>query len=117
LPAEAVLLVESDPCRNQAFRIGTSSYGLQFHVEVTEEMIDLWMEDEGAAERARIASEGALVRDLFVRQGALILRNFRRIVESTYRMKKVMEVFVEKVEKPNKELWWNIETHSLIAAG
>lgn len=117
LPPDAVLLVESDPCRNQAFRIGTSAYGLQFHVEVTEEMIDLWLEDEVAAEKDRIATEGALARDLFVTQSALILRNFRRIVESTYRMKKVMEVFVEKVGKPNKELWWNLETHSLMATG
>jgi GMP synthase-like glutamine amidotransferase len=36
LPADAVLLMESDDCRNQAFRIGDASWGFQFHIEVTE---------------------------------------------------------------------------------
>jgi len=37
LPPEAVLLMENDACRNQAFRIGTTSWGFQFHIEVTRE--------------------------------------------------------------------------------
>jgi GMP synthase-like glutamine amidotransferase len=35
LPADAVLLMENDECRNQAFRIGETSWGFQFHIEVT----------------------------------------------------------------------------------
>ena len=35
LPQESVLLMRSDACENQAFRIGTSIYGIQAHPEVT----------------------------------------------------------------------------------
>jgi GMP synthase-like glutamine amidotransferase len=42
LPAGAVLLASSERCRNQAFRLGSTVYGLQFHPEVTPEMIADW---------------------------------------------------------------------------
>jgi GMP synthase (glutamine-hydrolysing) len=35
LPRDAVLLMRNDACENQAFRIGTSIYGIQAHPEVT----------------------------------------------------------------------------------
>jgi len=37
LPKDAVLLLRNDICENQAFRIGTSIYGIQAHPEVTRE--------------------------------------------------------------------------------
>ena len=42
LPSGAVLLGSSDHCRNQAFRYGAGVYGLQFHLEVTPEMVEDW---------------------------------------------------------------------------
>jgi GMP synthase-like glutamine amidotransferase len=35
LPGESVLLMRNDACENQAFRTGTSIYGIQAHPEVT----------------------------------------------------------------------------------
>ena len=35
LPAAAELLMQNDKCRNQAFRIGATTYGIQAHPEVT----------------------------------------------------------------------------------
>lgn len=35
LPAQAELLMRNDRCANQAFRIGSSTYGIQAHPEVT----------------------------------------------------------------------------------
>jgi GMP synthase (glutamine-hydrolysing) len=42
LPKGAHWLAYSDRCRQQAFRIGRAIYGLQFHLEVTPEMIEQW---------------------------------------------------------------------------
>jgi GMP synthase-like glutamine amidotransferase len=45
LPAGTVHLARSKACENQAFRCGISAYALQFHIEVTAEMIDDWLSD------------------------------------------------------------------------
>ncbi len=42
LPPAAAWLAYSERCRHQAFRLGASVYGLQFHLEVTPEMIADW---------------------------------------------------------------------------
>lgn len=44
LPKGAVQLFSSPLCPQQAFRYGDRAYGLQFHVEVTEAMIRLWIQ-------------------------------------------------------------------------
>ncbi len=46
LPAGAALLAYSDACANQAVRFSESVYGLQFHLEVTPEMIAGWCRQE-----------------------------------------------------------------------
>jgi len=43
LPAGAVGLAESDICKQQAFRYGKTAYGMQFHLEMTSEMLDTWL--------------------------------------------------------------------------
>jgi len=51
LPPGAELLASSDHCRNQAFRVGTNVYGLQFHLEVTPAMVAGWcLEDENCGD-------------------------------------------------------------------
>jgi GMP synthase (glutamine-hydrolysing) len=45
LPNAAKLIATSVPIPNQAFRYGENAYGLQFHQEVTEGMIELWMKE------------------------------------------------------------------------
>jgi GMP synthase-like glutamine amidotransferase len=42
LPPGAVLLASSHACAHQAYRVGGAVYGLQFHLEVTPEMIADW---------------------------------------------------------------------------
>jgi len=42
LPQGATLLASSPLCRNQAFRLGSATYGIQFHPEVTADMIADW---------------------------------------------------------------------------
>lgn len=45
LPAGAILLASSQHYRTQAFRLGKSIYGLQFHLEVTPRMIERWLDE------------------------------------------------------------------------
>lgn len=42
LPAGSVSLCASDRCRNQAFRVGPSAWGLQFHLEATARTAADW---------------------------------------------------------------------------
>jgi len=42
IPAGGVLLASSAACPHQAFRMGKSAWGLQFHPEVTEQIIRDW---------------------------------------------------------------------------
>jgi GMP synthase-like glutamine amidotransferase len=45
LPSGATLLATSALCRQQAFRFGSSAYGLQFHIEVTAPIIAGWLDE------------------------------------------------------------------------
>jgi GMP synthase-like glutamine amidotransferase len=63
LPPSATLLVTSDGCRNQAFRVGEAAWGLQFHPEARPERVATWDEaalSEQGIDRAALA-EAALV--------------------------------------------------------
>ena len=42
LPHGATLLASSDVCENQIYRLGTATYGVQFHPEIDLEIVQLW---------------------------------------------------------------------------
>ena len=44
MPAGAELLVEGEIFRNQAYRYGPSAYGVQFHPEMQESIMRIWLE-------------------------------------------------------------------------
>lgn len=55
LPDGAVLLASSPLCRHQAFRYGRSAWGLQFHVEMTAELVHDWLDHpDGCPELAAL---------------------------------------------------------------
>jgi GMP synthase (glutamine-hydrolysing) len=54
LPTGAIHLARGPVCENQAFRYGHRAYGLQFHLEMTAEMIDNWF---GEPENCRELTE------------------------------------------------------------
>lgn len=56
IPDHAVRLASSPDCRNQAFRYGENVYGLQFHLEVDEPMVERWLRAPG--NRREIAALG-----------------------------------------------------------
>ena len=50
VPPGAELLATGGDFANQAFRYGPVAYGLQFHPEVTRDMVQRWTSSDGAAE-------------------------------------------------------------------
>ena len=46
LPKKADLIASSVRCKEQFFRIGKFAYGLQFHIESTETMLDKWIKED-----------------------------------------------------------------------
>lgn len=46
LPDGAIWLARSERCEHQAFRVGSHTYGFQFHLEVTPEMIQDWIHQD-----------------------------------------------------------------------
>jgi GMP synthase (glutamine-hydrolysing) len=59
-PAGAVVLARSDACV-QAFRVGDTTWGLQFHVEVTRPILEDWAEHGSAQLAARGAGHELIV--------------------------------------------------------
>ena len=57
LPRGAKLLASCPKVPNQAFRLGSCQYGLQFHVEVDTPIIHKWI-DAGESERAHLGENG-----------------------------------------------------------
>jgi GMP synthase (glutamine-hydrolysing) len=63
LPDGATLLASSSAYPNQAFRVGQTAYGVQFHVEVTDQMAREWAQVPAYAEYAdRVLGAGGIDR-------------------------------------------------------
>jgi len=89
IPYGAVKLAASELCSNQAYRISNNIYGLQFHVEVTEEMIYQWLDaykDEvnslkGTVDPGRIISETKAKSEDYKTQARQFCSNFFRLID------------------------------------
>ena len=65
LPPGATLLASSTRYPHQAFRLGTRAWGLQFHVEATEQMVRGWAEESRAGlEEIGVDVDALLARTL-----------------------------------------------------
>jgi len=87
IPQGAACLASSQSCRNQAFRFGKNTYGLQFHIEVTPEMVEAWIDeykkDNAEFNAADIITKAYRQKEIFERQAEVIYLNFARIIESS----------------------------------
>jgi GMP synthase-like glutamine amidotransferase len=82
IPHSAILLATSPLVPNQAFRYGDNAYGLQFHLEVTESMIQEWMkayEDEN--QKIEILTRTERVIESYKQRGMNFLKNFFRKIQ------------------------------------
>ncbi len=89
IPAGGVRLAGSTMFQNQAFSIEARGYALQFHLEVTYQMVSDWMkryEDELASLKGEVDPEGML-RDsekyiqALNRRASILCSNFVRLLE------------------------------------
>ncbi len=73
IPDGAVHLSSSTACPNQAFRYGENAYGLQFHLEVDEPLIERWLGVPQHLEE--IAAEGDHIHPDEIRRDTARLTN------------------------------------------
>ncbi len=87
IPKAGKLIATSTSVPHQAFRYGDNAYGLQFHLEVTEEMIHEWIEtyEEGSYtsesaifSKTEMLTETAIKIENYTKRGMSFLRNFFR---------------------------------------
>jgi GMP synthase (glutamine-hydrolysing) len=113
IPEGGALLVEGESCPNQAFKVGSNAYGLQFHIEVTLEMVKRWMEGErGCIDAKRAVQQAKKEGSRFQRQAGQMLTNFKGIIESSMRIRRVIRMFVEdeKARGAKRPIaWWQRE--------
>ncbi len=69
VPRGARLLATSSPVTHQAFRYAENVYALQFHLEVTEEMIREWIEDYREGSRSELLIETETKIETYTRRG------------------------------------------------
>jgi GMP synthase (glutamine-hydrolysing) len=120
VPQGGVLLATGKTCRNQAFRMGNYAYGLQFHLEAAPETVEGWMKGEaGKIDVKKILSDAKRLKESVERQATQLVHNFKHLVESSMRIKKVIKMFVEDEKKAKKKravLWWSLKEHALVTA-
>lgn len=88
IPDDAIRLAGSALCSNQAFRLAGNVYGLQFHIEVTDEMVHQWLDaykDEivslkGFVDSRKIASDTKLKFENYRKQARLFASNFLKLI-------------------------------------
>lgn len=80
IPEGAVCLASSANCAHQAFRYGDSQYGLQFHPEVTKDIVTSWIESSGLVDDASWMLEAFMRKEEeYTAVSRNLLENFLRI--------------------------------------
>jgi GMP synthase-like glutamine amidotransferase len=88
LPEGSTLLLEGEHVPNQAFRYGDSAWGLQFHPEVTESVIDGWLHVAGETNEKwgktpdAIREEGRRFLQDEMRRAREMMRRFAAVIRS-----------------------------------
>lgn len=81
VPGGGVLLASSEACPTQAFRVGRSAWGMQFHPEVTERIIRDWCVWESLTS---VTTEGLIVEfssgaENYLKTSRQLLENFLQV--------------------------------------
>ena len=79
LPTGATLLASSELCENQIYRIGTNTYGVQFHPEIDLEVVKWW---EAEADNAFKDSGKATIQPEMAAAEAQLVKTWKPIVQN-----------------------------------
>lgn len=91
IPESGVHLAESQSCHNQAFRFSRNAYGLQFHIEVTPQMVESWIDKYAKKETVEFDAKDILIEsykrnEAFRRQADIVYFNFARIIAASQKI-------------------------------
>jgi GMP synthase-like glutamine amidotransferase len=85
LPAGAELIATGVHCANQAFAFGTRHIGMQFHCEMDEFKVNLWLDPHGRDEIAHhAASLGVQTPAQIIEQSSVLLVQSQRVAAAIY---------------------------------
>ena len=84
IPKSAVHLACSEICTGQAFRYGKNAYGLQFHLEVNQTIVDDWLEMPTNHE-IFLSSDGKFSREKIRQDTVQYLSKSMKLSEETFR--------------------------------
>ena len=85
LPPQAELLASSLHCPEQAFRIGARAVGLQFHIELLPEQLELWLSHDRTYVLEALGADGVeRIRADGRRWGAQVARQGGRLIANLY---------------------------------
>ncbi len=86
IPRGGALLAESETCVNQAFRMGENAYGLQFHIEVTPDMVESWINEytkgqSKSPENKKMITKAVGKNKILGHQARLLADNFINMIK------------------------------------
>ena len=91
VPAEGVLLAHNGQDEHQAFRFGQRAYGIQYHIEITPEMLDTWLKDfstekdligpYGTTLLQKLQQERPTLYPIYHKHSRRMIENFLRIAD------------------------------------
>lgn len=89
IPPNGKNIAESVDCKNQALKVGRCAYGLQFHIEVTKEIIADWVNRNFkdpksgtiSAEGQKMVEDYEIFKNTFNTNAEIAYRNFLTLIQ------------------------------------
>lgn len=82
LTSEMKLLATGETCKNQVVKIGDNAYGLQCHFELTEEMLNTWINEDPDLEQFKkedLLRDWREIKEEYINTGKTLFSNFFKI--------------------------------------
>jgi GMP synthase (glutamine-hydrolysing) len=76
------LLATGKYCRNQIVKVGSDSYGIQCHFELTPEMFEIWINEDPdlqALDIEQLRSDFVAIKDKYSQTGRQLFKNYLRL--------------------------------------